>query len=57
MVGEAEDWIFEIAEDVDVRSFGRQRHRRGGQRSLPVETGTSETGSGEKVGDGFQRLL
>jgi len=57
MMGEAEDRVLEISQDVDIGSFRRQGHRGGGQCCFPVEAGTGETGSGEKVGDGFQRLL
>ena len=57
MMGKAKDRVFEISQDVDVGSFRRQGHRGGGQRRLAIEAGTGETGAGEKVGDGFQRLL
>ena len=54
MMGEAEDRILEMSDDVDVRRFRRQRHRGRSQRRLAVEAGTPQAGSGQKVGDGFQ---
>ena len=54
MVGEAEDWILETSDDVDIRRFRRQRHRGRSQRRLPVEPGTGEAGSGKKVSKRFQ---
>ena len=57
MVGKAEDGVFEISNNVDIGGFRRQSHRGGGQRRLAVEPGTGQTGAGQKVSDGFQRLL
>ena len=54
MMSEAEDRIFEVSEDVDIRRFRRQRHRSRGQRRLPVEPGTGKAGSSKKVSDRFQ---
>ena len=54
MMGKAEDRVLEISEDVDIRSFRRQRHRGRSQRRLPVEAGTGKAGSGKKVSDRFQ---
>jgi hypothetical protein len=57
MVGEAEDGIFEICQDVDIGHFGGQRHGSRGQCRLAIEPGTRQAGASEKVGDRFQSLL
>ena len=57
MVGEAEDGIFEVPDDVDIGSFRRQRHGGCGQCCLTIEPGTRQAGAGQKVSDGFQRVL
>ena len=55
MVGEAERWAANDASDhVEVGSFGGERERECGQRSLAVESGTSHAGAGQEVSDGFQ---
>ena len=57
MMGEAEDRVLEISQDVDIGGFRRQSHRGRGQRRLPVEPGAGQTGPGKKVGNRFQSLL
>ena len=57
VMGEAKDRVLEILQNVDVRRFRCQGHRGRGQRRLPVEPGTGQTGPGKKVSNRFQSLL
>ena len=56
MMGEAEGWTAEAAEDVKVRSFGVEGQRERGQRGLAIEAGASHAGAGQEMGDGFQAV-
>lgn len=55
MMSKSKNWIFEIAQHVEVRRLGGQRHRGRRQRSLAVKAGSSQACAGQKMGDGFQR--
>jgi hypothetical protein len=57
VMGKAEDWVLETAKHVDIRRFGGQGERGGRQRRLAVQAGSSQTGAGEEVGDGFQSVF
>jgi hypothetical protein len=57
VVRESIDWPFEAPEDIEIRSFGGERHGRSRQRSLAIESGAPEHSAGQKVSDGFQRKV
>src|SRR5579863_8491092 len=54
MMREGEHRPFEGTEYVKIRRLGRERHSRGGQGGLAIESSAGEAGSGQEVGDGFQ---
>ena len=54
MVCEPEDWAFNDPYNVQIGCFGGERHCRGGERGLAVESGAGEHGAGQEMGKGFQ---
>ena len=54
MVSELHHWPFKSPEHVEVWRFGRQRHRRGGQRAFAVEYGSPKNSAGQEMGNRFQ---
>jgi hypothetical protein len=56
-MGEAEGRTAQTAEYVQIGSFGGQRKRGGCQCSFPIQSGTPQARSSQKVGYGFQVIL
>ncbi len=56
MMGEAKSGAADSAEHIEVWRFGGERERERGQRGLAVESGASQAGAGQEVGDGFQAV-
>ena len=54
---EVVDRPFKSPENVEVGRLGGERHGRGGERGLTIETGAPEDRAGQKMCDGFQREL
>ena len=57
MMGESEDWALEIAQDIQVGRFRRERNRGRGQRGRAVQSGTSHASAGQEVSDRFQGIF
>src|SRR5690348_18182571 len=51
---EVVDRPFKSPENVEVGRLGGERHGRGGERGLTIETGAPEDCAGQKVCEGFQ---
>ena len=47
---EGSDRAFDQPQDIEIRSFGCERHGQGGVGRLTVETGARKAGSGHEVG-------
>ena len=57
MVGESERRATNHAgNNVEIRGFGGEGQRERGQSRLAVESGASQAGAGQEVGDGFQAV-
>src|SRR5436305_586613 len=56
VMGEAENRAFEVAQDIEIRSFSSNRDRRRRQRCLAVHPGATHARAGQKVCNGFQSL-
>lgn len=54
VMGEAYYRPLKAPEYIKVRSFGGERHRRGGQRRLAIESSAGEYCAGEEVRNWFQ---
>ena len=56
MMGKAESWAAETAENVQIRSLRGEGECERGQRGLAVESGAAHACTGQEVGDRFQGL-
>jgi hypothetical protein len=54
MMREAKNPSLKLAEHVQIRRFGGQRHRSGGESRLAIQSGSSHASAGQKVSNGFQ---
>ena len=54
---EAKDPPIELPKYVQIRRLGGQRHCRGRQRSLAIQSSPTQAGAGQKVSNGFQSLV
>ncbi len=56
MMREVERCALETAEDVEVGSLRSECQREGCKPALAIESGTPQTGSGQKMCDGLQAM-
>src|SRR6266851_6783296 len=54
VMSKTEDRSAKITQHVDVRGFGRERERGGGQRRLAIQPCATEAGASQEMGDRFQ---
>ena len=54
MVGESEDWAFELGDNIEVWGFRSQDQRGGGERGFAIQSCTAHAGAGQQMGDGLQ---
>jgi hypothetical protein len=54
MMSEAEHSSVELANDIQVRRFRRERHGCSRKRGAAVESSASKASAGQEVSNGFQ---
>ncbi len=56
MMREAKRWPAKAPQNVQVRSFRRQRQRERGQPGFAIESGATQACASQKMSDGFQAV-